>query len=282
MSDAARSTVLSAMAARPSALQARLRVLLWLLAAGAAAWWWLGLSLSGLIPQAGGLEIARQFFSAALSPALDYQADFVPDGSPVFLWSVAQTMGVTLLYAAASLSLAVTLALPLSFFASSAAPIGVRVPLRAILGLARSVHELLWAVLFLAAFGMNSASAIVAIALPFAGTLAKVWSEMLDETSPNAARALELSGARTRLAFVVGRAPLAFADMAAYGFYRLECSVRASAVLGFFGYPTAGYFLKLSFENLHYREVWTWLYALLLIVLLFEAWSARLRKRFVA
>ena len=37
-----------------------------------------------------------------------------------------------------------------------------------------------------------------------------------------------------------------------------------------------------SFENLHYREVWTYLYAMLALVLLLEGWSAQLRRRFVA
>jgi len=60
------------------------------------------------------------------------------------------------------------------------------------------------------------------------------------------------------------------------------CAVRSSAILGFFGYETLGYYLRLSFENLHYREVWTYLYALLAMVLLLEGWSALLRRRFVA
>ena len=57
--------------------------------------------------------------------------------------------------------------------------------------------------------------------------------------------------------------------------------MRSSAILGFFGYPTLGYFLRLSAENLHYREVWTYLYALIVIVLVLELWSARLRVRMV-
>ncbi len=32
----------------------------------------------------------------------------------------------------------------------------------------------------------------------------------------------------------------------------------------------------------HLREVWTYLYALIALVLLFEGWSAALRRRFVA
>ena len=154
--------------------------------------------------------------------------------------------------------------------------------MRVLIALLRSVHELLWAVLFMAAMGLNTFAAVVSIALPYAGTLAKVFSEMLDEAPRNTADALRAAGARPLEAFLFGLVPRALPDMAAYAFYRFECSVRASAILGFFGYPTLGYHLRQSFDNLHYGEVWTYLYALIVLVLAFEAWSGVLRRRFVA
>ena len=78
-----------------------------------------------------------------------------------------------------------------------------------------------------------------------------------------------------------GLLPRASADMAAYAFYRFECAIRSSAILGFFGYETLGYYMRASFQNLHYREVWTYLYAMLALVLVLEAWSAAMRRRFV-
>jgi phosphonate transport system permease protein len=77
----------------------------------------------------------------------------------------------------------------------------------------------------------------------------------------------------------VGLLPRALPDMTAYAFYRFECAIRSSAILGFFGFPTLGYYLSASFENLYYREVWTYLYALFALVLVIEMTSARLRKR---
>lgn len=146
----------------------------------------------------------------------------------------------------------------------------------------RSVHELLWAVVLLAAFGDHDFLAVLAIAIPFAGTLAKVFSEMLDEAPTDSSEALAEAGLAPALCFALGRLPRALPDMTAYTFYRFECAVRSSAVMGFFGFPTIGYYLKLSYENLHYREVWTWLYALIVLVLVFEAWSAKLRRKWVA
>ncbi len=249
---------------------------------GVIAWWSLGLSLGQLVPRGQGFEIAREFLAAAFRPALTYEADFVPSGAPPFLRVIFDGFISTVVFASAALSLALVIGLPLAVLASDLAPKGVRVPVRIWIAGMRSVHELLWAIVFLAAFGLNSAGAIIAIAIPYAGTLAKVFSEMLDEAPRSGYLALVGSGSTRSQAFFGALLPSAGSDMAAYAFYRFECALRSSAVLGFFGYPTLGYYLRQSFENLHYREVWTCLYAILIAVVIMEAWSGRLRRRLVA
>ena len=47
------------------------------------------------------------------------------------------------------------------------------------------------------------------------------------------------------------------------------------------GIPTLGFYLKLSFEETHFREVWTYLFALLLLVVVLDQWSHALRRRLV-
>lgn len=257
-------------------------ILLLILGAGGVAFLALGLAPAGLLPRPGGAALAWEFLSAAWKPALDYQADFVPSGAPAFLSVAWAALQRTLVFAAAALSLALLLALPLGILASGLVPARWRLPVRVLIAMMRSVHELMWAVVLLAAFGLTSAAAVVAIAIPFAGTLAKVFSELIDEAPTAAYQALRDSGAGPVTAFFGGLLPGAAPDMGAYAFYRFECAVRSSAVLGFFGFPTLGYYLRRSFENLHYREVWTWLYLIVITVVVLEAWSARMRRRFVA
>jgi phosphonate transport system permease protein len=274
-------------------------LLLAILAGALLSWLCLGLSLEDLVPREGGRSILTLFIEGALNPALDYEAASVPEGTPPLLAKVADAALNTLLFAIAGMSLALVFGLVLGFLGSSSwwatdgahSPLG-RGPLRrlmpflyasvrALIALMRSVHELLWAILFLAAFGLNNFSAVIAIAIPYGGTLAKVFSELLDECPRESARNLRAIGAGPIQVFLWGFLPRAIGDMSAYSFYRFECAVRSSAILGFFGYPTLGYFLRLSAENLHYREVWTYLYALIMIVLVLELWSARLRVRMV-
>jgi phosphonate transport system permease protein len=145
----------------------------------------------------------------------------------------------------------------------------------------RSVHELLWAVVFLAAFGITPLAAVAAIALPYAGTLAKVFGEMIDEAPRAAAGALRELGATPAVVLAFGLLPRALPDMTAYALYRFECGLRSAAVLGFFGFPTLGYYIAASFENLYYGEVWTYLYVLLALVAAVDWWSGRVRERLV-
>ena len=59
----------------------------------------------------------------------------------------------------------------------------IQISVRLLTTLMRSIHELIWAILFLAALGHEPITACVALALPFTGTLAKVFSEIIDEQS---------------------------------------------------------------------------------------------------
>lgn len=285
---------------RPRPLGRRGLLILFLLASGLAAFVSLDLSLGQLVPRRGGLALLAEFARAALHPALVYEAGPPPGGAPPLLVKALAGAWRTLAFAAAAMSLALFIGVTLGFAGSQSAwfagpsrtpngggrsPAALRagsyVLVRAFIALLRSVHELLWAVLFLAAFGISEMAAVVAIALPYGGTLAKVFSEMLDEAPRDSAEALAAIGATRPQEFLLGLVPRAGADMAAYSFYRLECAVRSSAILGFFGFPTLGYYLRLAFENLHFREVWTYLYSLLVLVVLLELWSAALRRRIV-
>jgi phosphonate transport system permease protein len=275
-----------------------------LLAIALAAVWaglHLGLHPQDLVPTRGGIALAGEFLGRALSPALSYEAGPPAPGATPLLGKAAQAAYTTVVFAAAAVSLALLAGFPLALLASAswwwredrprrgarawlrraAAPAAFGAA-RTAIALLRSVHELLWAVLFLAAFGRSNLTAVLAIAIPYSGTFAKVFSEILDEAPRDAAEALAGAGSPPLLVFASGLLPRALPDISAYAFYRFECALRSSAVLGFFGFPTLGYYVAASFENLHYGEVWTYLYTLFALVLVADWWSGALRRRFVA
>lgn len=257
-----------------------------LVVAGVGAVWFLQLDPRQLAPGRGGWRLAGEFFGSALHPAWQFQGPYHGAGTESLPWQALRAAGMTVVFAATSLSVALVGGLGLGLLGSASLMRGrllrgLVLPARLLSNLLRSIHELIWAVLLLAALGHGHLVAVTAIALPYAGTLAKIFAEMMDEAPRDASRALEFAGAAPAQCFVFGILPRALPDMTAYTFYRFECALRSSAVLGFFGFPTLGYYLAASFENLYYGEVWTYLYVLLALVLAVDWWSGRLRRELV-
>lgn len=126
--------------------------------------------------------------------------------------------------------------------------------IRLLAAVLRSVHELIWALLLLAIFGPTAVTGVGAIALAYAGILAKVYSEILEEADQRVSDVLP-SGTDQVSRFVYGRVAAAYPALASYTRYRLECAIRSSAVLGFVGLPTLGFQLDSFFKQGHYGAV---------------------------
>ena len=154
---------------------------------------------------------------------------------------------LTLSFAFVGLSLGIVGGAVLALFSSFAAA-------RLLAAFLRSIHELIWALLLLAVLGPTVATGIVAIALAYAGILAKVYAEILDEADQRAA--VVLAPGTDRIShFIYGRVAVAFPALVSYTRYRLECAIRSSAVLGFIGLPTLGFQLDSFFKQGVYGAV---------------------------
>ncbi len=135
----------------------------------------------------------------------------------------------------------------------------------------RAIHELFWALIFLQVFGLSPLTGLLAIAIPYAGTFARVYRELMDESDPHAADALPhrtplLSGLLyTRLAN-------AWPHIVSYTSYRTECALRSSAVLGFIGLPTLGFHLETAFRTGDYSGAAALLYLFFAVIASLRYW----------
>ena len=68
----------------------------------------------------------------------------------------------------------------------------------------RSVHKLFWALFLIQIFGLGPTTGLLAIALPYTGFFAKVFSEIIDEADLSAVEVLP-RGASLISAFFYGR-----------------------------------------------------------------------------
>lgn len=150
--------------------------------------------------------------------------------------------------------------------------------LRITLAFTRAIHELFWALIFLQIFGLNTLTALLAIILPYSAILAKVYAEILQEhdTFPK-----ELKGKSLISYYIYTKIPDAFPHLVAYTLYRFECALRSTAILGFVGITTLGYYLSSSFMQGYYNEVWLLLILFYIVIATIRYWLTKYSVSFV-
>lgn len=250
-------------------------------------------ALIGLKPDSlinGNFKLASDFFKASLSPAIEYENPVT--GAEPFLKTVFNSLIATLKFAILAMSVSIPLGAVLAFFSTTAWwPDNLSskvytmilrtlyITARLWIAFARSIHELIWGILFITAIGLSTEAAIIAVTIPFSGILAKIYAEIFEEHTKEVQNMFRSIGAGYFTSFVLGILPLAFPDLVSYTFYRLECVFRTAAVFGFVGIETIGYRIKLSSDEFHYHEVWTYLYVLFFTVAIIEWWGAKIREK---
>lgn len=254
----------------------------WALAIGALVVWSLsraGIDLPGLINQRGWGQV-QDFFAAMVHP--DLSGDFL-------LLTVEETI-VTLGYALLGTALAVAIGvvggvltsqrlwLPQAGAPSAPARWGWRTG-RFAFAVPRSIHEVIFGIMLLNVLGLDPLVAVFAIGIPFGAVTAKVFSEMLDEAPSGAEKAMRAAGAGRLTALLFGVVPTATGDLLSYSFYRFECAIRSAAVLGIVGAGGLGFQLALSFQSLRYDQMWTLLWALIIMSGTVDWWSSQVRRR---
>ena len=240
----------------------------------AVAWSVLSVDWRGGLVHPGGAASAGQIISAL----------FVPELSPDFLAIAISASWTTVTFAVTGLTLAIAVGLPLGvvgsgvLLAPGARRISTIAAVRLLLGFLRSIHELVWAWLFVVAIGLSPVAGIFALAIPYAGILGRIYAEILNDVPEGPLNALRASGASEFKVFLYGRLPMALPDMLSYTFYRFECGIRSAAILSFVGITGLGYQIQLSLDDLIYNEVWTLLFFLVGLIVLVDLWSSIVRR----
>jgi len=141
--------------------------------------------------------------------------------------------------------------------------------IRISLAFTRAIHELFWALIFLQIFGLNTLTALLAIVIPYSATLAKVYAEILEEHDTFG----DTLRGRDRLSyFIYTKIPDALPHLISYTRYRFECALRSTAILGFVGITTLGYYLSSSFMQGLYHEVWLILILFYILIASIKYW----------
>ena len=229
-----------------------------------------------LLPAAshgGGWELIGSFAAAAVQPSLD----------PQVLQSQLSGLTITVAVALVGWALSILLGIGLGVASSQvvwSSVAGQRWPadlLARLLAIPRSIHELIWGLLLLQLIGLEPGVAVAAIAIPYGALVARVVRDLLDALPRQGLEALRSAGVPAPAALLTALGPALLPGLLSYGGYRLECALRSATLLGVFGLGGLGNDLLLSLQSLQFRELWSGLWLLLLVMLPLETVIARLR-----
>jgi phosphonate transport system permease protein len=243
---------------------------------GAFIWSLLNIEWSDGVLHAGGLAAAGEIGGSLFRPELSLDV----------LGDIVEGAGRTVAYAVTGLSLALVIGFPLGVIASGVlnGPKGggrwsmvgsVRFALAAF----RSVHELVWAWLFVAAVGLSPIAAVLALAIPYSGILGRIYAELFQDVPEAPLTALRSAGASEWRVFWYGRLPMVMSELLGYTFYRLECGIRSATVLSFVGLGGLGFKIQTALDDLDYARAWTFILAVVVMILVVDWWSSVVRRR---
>ncbi len=150
------------------------------------------------------------------------------------------------------------------------------------MGVARSVPDLVWALLFVAGLGLGPAAGTLALIVSYTALLGRVYADVFDETDVRPLEALQSLGATRLQILLFGILPQSRALLTSYTLYSFECGVRSAAVLGFVGAGGLGYEISLSMRLFEFPQVLTLIACFVLLLFLVDVLSRVLRTKLKA
>lgn len=158
---------------------------------------------------------------------------------------------------------------------------GILAVVRVIVMVCRAVPDFVFALMFVAALGLGPLPGVLGLAIHSVGMLAKVYAERMEEVDPGPSEALSAMGASRVQMVRIAVLPQIVPNLVANTLYRLDINIRSSIILGVVGAGGIGYELVTALQSLDYRRASAVMIIVLLLVVLVEAVSNRIRKRYI-
>lgn len=146
----------------------------------------------------------------------------------------------------------------------------------------RTVPEIVFALMFVYAFGFGPMPGVLAIAIHTAGALGKQFSEVVENVDMKPVEGLTASGASYAETIRFGVVPQVVSNFISYSLLRFEINVRGATVLGFVGAGGIGKELISSIRQFYYADVSAILLIIICTVFLIDWLTEKLRHRLLS
>src|SRR6185503_10339505 len=149
--------------------------------------------------------------------------------------------------------------------------------MRRVLEVARTVPDIVWALLFIIAFGIGPLAGILAITVHTIGAQGKLFAEVNENISTLPIDGIRAAGGNwfEEMRFAV--LPQVMPNYLSYTFWRLELNVRSATIVGFVGAGGIGHDLFTSVQLLYFSDAGAILLIIVATIMLIDVLSEMFR-----
>jgi phosphonate transport system permease protein len=152
---------------------------------------------------------------------------------------------------------------------------------RIMMTLSRSVHEIVWALIFVSAVGLGALAGVLAIAARSLGFIAKISAEAIENIDPKPVEAIRAMGGNNLQVMLYAILPQVMPVIVGVMIFEWEINIRRSAVLGLVGAGGLGLVFFRQMNTFNFPGVTTVILAILVLILLGEVASYYSRKALI-
>ena len=142
----------------------------------------------------------------------------------------------------------------------------------------RNVPDVVWAMLLMFSFGQNVLTGFFALFFTTFGMLPRTFIETIDEVSADCIEALKASGAGCMHTVFQGVVPSSISEILTWILFMIETNIRSSTLIGIMTATGIGYLFDLYYKRLDYASASLVVLSIVLVVLLLEWLTAKIRK----
>jgi len=190
-------------------------------------------------------------------------------------------LGETILISYVGTLVGFVLAFAVNFLAAentSPAP-WLRFVMRRLLEFARTVPGIVFALIFVMAFGLGPMAGVLAIAIHSTGALGKQFSEIVENADMKPVEGVRSTGASWLSCMRFAVLPQIIAGYASYALLRFEINVREASVMGFVGAGGIGQELVVAIRKFYYSDVSAILVTIIVTVFCIDLGTGWIRGR---
>jgi len=157
----------------------------------------------------------------------------------------------------------------------------VRNTVKRFLEFCRTVPGIVFALIFVIAFGLGPVPGVLAIAVHTAGALGKLFSEVVENIDMKPVEAAKSTGGNWPETVTFAALPQVLSNFASYTLLRFEINVREASVLGFVGAGGIGQDLIEAIRKFYYSDVSAILLMIIATVVVIDIVTAKLRHALI-